>query len=50
MNLGFDHYHAAAPEQELVRMQVFTDRIGDRNDAFPHIRPRTLANNPSGLV
>ncbi|XP_047431921.1 gamma-secretase-activating protein isoform X2 [Mugil cephalus] len=28
VNLGFDHYHTEQPEQELVRMQVFTNRIG----------------------
>ncbi|XP_069565334.1 gamma-secretase-activating protein isoform X1 [Brachyistius frenatus] len=27
-NLGFDHFHIERPEQELVRMQVFTNRIG----------------------
>ncbi|XP_041833881.1 gamma-secretase-activating protein isoform X2 [Melanotaenia boesemani] len=27
VNLGFDHYHTEKPEQELVRMQVFTNRI-----------------------
>ncbi|XP_074482333.1 gamma-secretase-activating protein [Sebastes fasciatus] len=28
VNLGFDHYHTERPEQELVRMKVFTNRIG----------------------
>uniref|UniRef100_UPI0037E90EB2 gamma-secretase-activating protein n=1 Tax=Semicossyphus pulcher TaxID=241346 RepID=UPI0037E90EB2 len=28
VNLGFDHYHVERPEQELVRMEVLTDRIG----------------------
>ncbi|GAA6230687.1 gamma-secretase-activating protein isoform X2 [Lates japonicus] len=28
VNLGFDHYHTEKPEQELVRMKVFTNRIG----------------------
>ncbi|KAM9334889.1 gamma-secretase-activating protein [Symphorus nematophorus] len=28
VNLGFDHYHMERPEQELVRMEVFTNRIG----------------------
>ncbi|XP_029317603.1 gamma-secretase-activating protein isoform X2 [Cottoperca gobio] len=28
VNLGFDHYHVERPEQELVRMKVFTNRIG----------------------
>ncbi|XP_078137506.1 gamma-secretase-activating protein isoform X3 [Sander vitreus] len=28
VNLGFDHYHMERPEQELVRLEVFTDRIG----------------------
>ncbi|XP_056224112.1 gamma-secretase-activating protein [Seriola aureovittata] len=28
VNLGFDHYHMGRPEQELVRMKVFTNRIG----------------------
>ncbi|XP_035536725.1 gamma-secretase-activating protein [Morone saxatilis] len=28
VNLGFDHYHIERPEQELVRMEVFTNRIG----------------------
>ncbi|XP_032361247.1 gamma-secretase-activating protein isoform X1 [Etheostoma spectabile] len=27
VNLGFDHYHMARPEQELVRFEVFTDKI-----------------------
>uniref|UniRef100_A0A3B5A9P6 Gamma-secretase activating protein n=1 Tax=Stegastes partitus TaxID=144197 RepID=A0A3B5A9P6_9TELE len=27
-NLGFDHYHTERPEQERVRMQVFTSKIG----------------------
>ncbi|XP_022058583.1 gamma-secretase-activating protein [Acanthochromis polyacanthus] len=27
-NLGFDHYHTERPEQDLVRMEVFTNRIG----------------------
>nr|XP_020455316.1 gamma-secretase-activating protein isoform X2 [Monopterus albus] len=28
VNLGFDYYHTERPEQELVRMEVFTNRIG----------------------
>ncbi|XP_044041604.1 gamma-secretase-activating protein isoform X2 [Siniperca chuatsi] len=28
VNLGFDHYHTERPEQELVKMKVFTNRIG----------------------
>ncbi|XP_024913726.1 gamma-secretase-activating protein isoform X2 [Cynoglossus semilaevis] len=28
VNLGFDHYHVEKPETELVRMEVFTNRIG----------------------
>ncbi|XP_022605273.1 gamma-secretase-activating protein isoform X1 [Seriola dumerili] len=28
VNLGFDHYHMERPEQELIRMNVFTNRIG----------------------
>ncbi|XP_078138178.1 gamma-secretase-activating protein isoform X1 [Centroberyx gerrardi] len=28
VNLGFDHYHVERPEQELIRMEVFTNRIG----------------------
>lgn len=28
INLGFDHFHVDRAEQELVRMQVFTNRIG----------------------
>ncbi|XP_061570721.1 gamma-secretase-activating protein [Cololabis saira] len=28
VNLGFDHYHHEKPEQELVRMCVFTNQIG----------------------
>lgn len=28
VNLGFDHYHTDRPEQELIRMQVFTNKIG----------------------
>ncbi|XP_074554153.1 gamma-secretase-activating protein [Halichoeres trimaculatus] len=28
VNLGFDHYHLEKPKQELVRMEVFTNRIG----------------------
>ncbi|XP_042367311.1 gamma-secretase-activating protein isoform X2 [Plectropomus leopardus] len=28
VNLGFDHYHTERPEQELIRMEVFTNRIG----------------------
>ncbi|XP_068587479.1 gamma-secretase-activating protein isoform X1 [Cebidichthys violaceus] len=28
VNLGFDHYHVERPEQELVRMKVFTNRLG----------------------
>ncbi|KAM4712116.1 gamma-secretase-activating protein isoform 1-T1 [Anableps anableps] len=28
VSLGFDHYHVEKPEQELVRMQVFTNQIG----------------------
>ncbi|XP_042367310.1 gamma-secretase-activating protein isoform X1 [Plectropomus leopardus] len=27
VNLGFDHYHTERPEQELIRMEVFTNRI-----------------------
>ncbi|XP_028252398.1 gamma-secretase-activating protein [Parambassis ranga] len=27
-NLGFDHYHSERPEQEPVRMQVLTNKIG----------------------
>nr|XP_023009084.1 gamma-secretase-activating protein isoform X1 [Maylandia zebra] len=26
-NLGFDHYHTERPEQELVKLQVFTNKI-----------------------
>lgn len=36
VNLGFDHYHTERPEQELVRMEVFTNRIGN---TFTHINP-----------
>ncbi|KAM7367068.1 hypothetical protein PAMP_014993 [Pampus punctatissimus] len=28
VNLGFDHFHIERPEQELVRIEVFTNRIG----------------------
>ncbi|KAI3366792.1 hypothetical protein L3Q82_009456 [Scortum barcoo] len=28
VNLGFDHYHVEKAEQELVRMKVFTSKIG----------------------
>ncbi|XP_028306691.1 gamma-secretase-activating protein isoform X2 [Gouania willdenowi] len=28
INLGFDHYHTETPEQEPVRIQVFTNRTG----------------------
>ncbi|KAG7240739.1 hypothetical protein INR49_026628, partial [Caranx melampygus] len=28
VNLGFDHYHMEKPEKELVRMKVFTNKIG----------------------
>ncbi|XP_055367500.1 gamma-secretase-activating protein isoform X2 [Betta splendens] len=28
VNLGFDHYHTEGPEQELVRLEVFTETIG----------------------
>lgn len=28
VNLGFDHFHMEKPEQELVRMEVFTNVIG----------------------
>lgn len=28
VNLGFDYYHTQRPEQELIRMEVFTNRIG----------------------
>ncbi|CAG5927626.1 unnamed protein product [Menidia menidia] len=28
VNLGFDHYHVEKPDEEPVRMQVFTSRIG----------------------
>ncbi|XP_040009456.1 gamma-secretase-activating protein isoform X2 [Xiphias gladius] len=28
VNLGYDHYHMERPELELVRMEVFTNRIG----------------------
>ncbi|XP_035003688.1 gamma-secretase-activating protein isoform X2 [Hippoglossus stenolepis] len=28
VSLGFDHYHTERPEQELVSMEVFTNRIG----------------------
>ncbi|XP_030004568.1 gamma-secretase-activating protein [Sphaeramia orbicularis] len=28
VNLGFDHYHTEITETELVRMEVFTNRIG----------------------
>ncbi|XP_034019858.1 gamma-secretase-activating protein [Thalassophryne amazonica] len=28
VNLGFDHYHTERPEQEHVRMEVFTNSIG----------------------
>ncbi|XP_047245254.1 gamma-secretase-activating protein isoform X2 [Girardinichthys multiradiatus] len=28
VSLGFDHYHVEKPEQELVRMRVFTNRLG----------------------
>ncbi|XP_054910785.1 gamma-secretase-activating protein [Poeciliopsis prolifica] len=28
VSLGFDHYHVENPEQELVRMQVFTNQNG----------------------
>lgn len=29
VNLGFDHYHTESCEKELVRMEVFTNRIGN---------------------
>ncbi|KAM4523511.1 gamma-secretase-activating protein isoform 1-T1 [Fundulus diaphanus] len=29
VSLGFDHYHVEKPEQELIRMQVFTNQIGN---------------------
>ncbi|XP_070710216.1 gamma-secretase-activating protein [Pempheris klunzingeri] len=28
VNLGFDHYHTERLEQELIRMEVFTNKIG----------------------
>ncbi|XP_059182107.1 gamma-secretase-activating protein [Centropristis striata] len=28
VNLGFDHYHVKKPEQDLFRMEVFTNTIG----------------------
>ncbi|XP_062300004.1 gamma-secretase-activating protein isoform X1 [Scomber scombrus] len=28
VNLGFDHYHTESRDKELVRMEVFTNRIG----------------------
>lgn len=31
VNLGFDHYKVEEPETEPVRMQVFTNRIGNTN-------------------
>ncbi|XP_072311000.1 gamma-secretase-activating protein [Eucyclogobius newberryi] len=36
VNLGFDHYHADKPEQELVKMEVFTDRIGSMCICYNH--------------
>ncbi|XP_055009629.1 gamma-secretase-activating protein isoform X1 [Boleophthalmus pectinirostris] len=36
VNLGFDHYHTAKPEQELVKMEVFTDRIGSMCICYNH--------------
>ncbi|CAL9683089.1 unnamed protein product [Knipowitschia caucasica] len=35
-NLGFDHYHTEKPEQELVKMEVFTDRIGSMCICYNH--------------
>ncbi|XP_026219496.1 gamma-secretase-activating protein [Anabas testudineus] len=28
VNLGFDHYHTEGPEQESIRLEVFTNRTG----------------------
>ncbi|XP_029902094.1 gamma-secretase-activating protein isoform X2 [Myripristis murdjan] len=36
VNLGFDHYHAVRPEQELIRMEVFTNRIGSMCVCWSH--------------
>lgn len=36
VNLGFDHYHVEKPEQELVRMEVFSNRIGSMCVCFSH--------------
>ncbi|KAJ0012449.1 hypothetical protein NQD34_016783 [Periophthalmus magnuspinnatus] len=36
VNLGFDHYHTEKPEQELVKMEVFTDRIGSMCICYNH--------------
>lgn len=31
VDLGFDHYHVEKPEHEPLRMQVITNRIGNRD-------------------
>uniref|UniRef100_A0A8C6WIA3 Uncharacterized protein n=1 Tax=Neogobius melanostomus TaxID=47308 RepID=A0A8C6WIA3_9GOBI len=36
VNLGFDHYHMQKPEKELVKMEVFTDRIGSMCVCYCH--------------
>ena len=37
-NLGFDHHHTEKPEQERVRMEVFTNRIGNTSThIYPHL-------------
>ncbi|KAK7913611.1 hypothetical protein WMY93_013822 [Mugilogobius chulae] len=36
VNLGFDHYNAENLEQELVKMEVFTDRIGSMCICYNH--------------
>ncbi|XP_008399195.1 gamma-secretase-activating protein isoform X2 [Poecilia reticulata] len=36
VSLGFDHYHVEKPEQELVRMQVFTNQNGSMCVCYSH--------------
>lgn len=36
VNLGFDHYHVQKPEKELIKMEVFTDRIGSMCVCYSH--------------
>ncbi|KAM3858981.1 gamma-secretase-activating protein-like [Diretmus argenteus] len=38
VNLGFDHYHEDKPEQEPVRLEVFTNRIGNLIYRTSHIQ------------